>query len=154
VDALLRELVAFRFARPVGVVPEQVPLERSCQEGIAPLDVVAVAGDFDDEGDPPLRSEDQVLAHTVEETLQGRAMAGSRKAADALLPAGPDQPAYLGGVRVDNVKGGPAPPAMSRNAAHSLCMSGVRIARRSAKFGRDSCRGNNSRIVGLKASQS
>ena len=154
VDALAREFLALRFPRPVGVVAEQMSLERGLEERIESLDVVAVAGHLDDEGDPPLRSEDQVLAHTVKETLQGRTVAGSRKSADALLLADPDQPADFGGVRVDDVKGGLASPAMSQKAAHSLCMSGVRIARRSAKFGRDSCRGNSSRIVGLKASQS
>ena len=49
-DAVARKFVAFRFARPAGVVPEQVPAERRLQKGIESLDVVAVAGDFDDEG--------------------------------------------------------------------------------------------------------
>ncbi len=153
VDALGFELLAHGLPGPVGVVAEELALEGGLEERVEPLAVVALAGNLLDEGDAALRREDQVLTHPVEVALQRGAVAGPGQPVQAaVLFPGPDGAADVYGVGVDDEKGGAPSPANSQKAPQSFSMSGVRMARRSAKLGRESLRGNNFRMVGLMES--
>ena len=152
-DSVADQLGIHVFPGPVGVVADKVTAERGVQQRVKTLDVVAVAGNLDQHRNPPFRRDDQMLAHAVEAIAQRFAVAVLGQAAEPFFLSGPGLSADVDRMGIDDEKGGSASPFFAHSAPQSFSMSGVRMARRSAKFGRDNRRGNALVMTGLAVSQ-
>ena len=128
-DIVSRQLLFLLRVGLVGAIAQEGALERSAEEGVEAVDVVAVAGDGEEVGETALRREDQMLAHPMKVGLQRRAIAGGGQAAEALALAGAHDSADLDRMGVHNEKGG-WPSARVHKAAQRRWMSGVRSVRR------------------------
>jgi len=152
-DAILEQGLALLGIRPIAVVRQKAAGERRREERIQPLRVVAVAGNLKNEGDAAPGREDQVLTNPVKPTLQRRAITSTGQAVQALLLACTDRAADIDRMGVDDEKGGASSPSRVQKAELSRSIRGVNKARRSAQFGRDKRRGNNSHITGFFSNQ-
>jgi hypothetical protein len=66
---------------------------------------MAVSGYLFDMGDETAGSENEVFFHSVKPAIQGGAIAFFRQPAETVFFTGPDQPADIDGMGVNNEKG-------------------------------------------------
>ena len=152
-DTLFRKLLPLLGPRPVGVVSEEMSPEDRFQQAIQSLTVVTVSRHLKNESDAAARREYEMFPNPVKPAFQGSAVSAPNKSGQTLLLPGSHRTTDIYGVGVDNEKGGSPSPSSVQNARERCCISGVRIARRSAQFWRERRRGKSDRMVSFDSNQ-
>ena len=150
---LLGQLLSRGGGGLIGRIPQEESAEGGLEQGIEALDIMAVAGQLEDEGNPAAGGEEDMLADATKPAAQGRTAADGGQPAEAARGVGlARRPADVYGMGIDDEKGGGPPSRAVEKKLERRSNSGWSRARRSAKFWRESRRGKRAVMVGLVAS--
>ena len=143
--------------RPVPVVREKAAAKGGLEEGIPPLNVVAIALKLEHESDATVGSEHQMLTKADKPAFQGGTVSFLRHAIESNLLPLAYWTADIHRMGIYDKKGGSSSsssPAISANAPARRSRSGVRSVLRSAQFCRESLLGKKSHMTWLRSNHS